>query len=306
MARVGDRGAAAGDRHAAHDRGRRAVRHAGDGALARRRDRARARRSRRRTRCWRATSASARRATRRSASPTSPSRARPGSTTGWRSRSCCSASSWRRGPAAGSPSGSSPTSCTRSSSASRWAPCSATGSGRSRAAARPPPAVSELRRLAGDPRGPRPLRGDGAASGLGFVAAFVGGVAFRRYEHGHEYNRPRPRRAETVEKFGELALILLLGSTLTLSGLGSRAGLAGCSCRCCWSRSGRCRRARAARLAAAGRRPPLRRLVRRARRRVAVLRRGGDRPRRAVRRRGEGPVLDDRGVRRRVRRWRTA
>ena len=57
-------------------------------------------------------------------------------------------------------------------------------------------------------------------SGLGFVAAFVGGVAFRRYEHGHEYNRRVHDGAETVEKFAELAVILLLGSTLTLSGLG--------------------------------------------------------------------------------------
>jgi NhaP-type Na+/H+ or K+/H+ antiporter len=57
-------------------------------------------------------------------------------------------------------------------------------------------------------------------SGLGFLAAFVGGVAFRRYEHGHEYNRRVHDGAETVEKFGELAVILLLGSTLTLSGLG--------------------------------------------------------------------------------------
>ena len=57
-------------------------------------------------------------------------------------------------------------------------------------------------------------------SGLGFLAAFVGGVAFRRYEHGHEYNRRVHDGAETVEKFAELAVILLLGSTLTLSGLG--------------------------------------------------------------------------------------
>ena len=58
-------------------------------------------------------------------------------------------------------------------------------------------------------------------SGLGFVAAFVGGVAFRRYEHGHEYNRRVHDGAETVEKFGELAVILLLGSMLSLHGLGA-------------------------------------------------------------------------------------
>jgi NhaP-type Na+/H+ or K+/H+ antiporter len=58
-------------------------------------------------------------------------------------------------------------------------------------------------------------------SAYGFLAAFAGGVAFRRYEHGHEYNRRVHDGAETVEKFGELALILLLGSSLTLSGLES-------------------------------------------------------------------------------------
>ena len=56
-------------------------------------------------------------------------------------------------------------------------------------------------------------------SAYGFLAAFAGGVAFRRYEHGHEYNRRVHTGAETVEKFGELALILLLGSTVTVAGL---------------------------------------------------------------------------------------
>jgi sodium/hydrogen antiporter len=60
----------------------------------------------------------------------------------------------------------------------------------------------------------------------GFLAAFAGGVAFRRYEHGHEYNRRVHDGAEVVEKFGELALVLMLGSTLTLAGLGE-PGLAG-------------------------------------------------------------------------------
>jgi sodium/hydrogen antiporter len=58
-----------------------------------------------------------------------------------------------------------------------------------------------------------------AASAYGFLAAFAGGVAFRRYEHGHEYNRRVHDGAEHVEKFGELALILLLGSSVTLAGL---------------------------------------------------------------------------------------
>jgi sodium/hydrogen antiporter len=60
-----------------------------------------------------------------------------------------------------------------------------------------------------------------AAGTLGFVAAFAGGVAFRHYEHGHEYNRRVHDGAEVVEKFGELAVILLLGSMLTLTGLGA-------------------------------------------------------------------------------------
>ncbi len=58
------------------------------------------------------------------------------------------------------------------------------------------------------------------AGAYGFLAAFAGGVAFRRYEHGHEYNRSVHDGAEVVEKFGELALVLMLGSTLTITGLG--------------------------------------------------------------------------------------
>ena len=40
------------------------------------------------------------------------------------------------------------------------------------------------------------------ASAYGFLAAFVGGVAFRRYEHGHEYNARIHAGGETAEKFG--------------------------------------------------------------------------------------------------------
>ena len=58
-----------------------------------------------------------------------------------------------------------------------------------------------------------------ALAGLGFVAAFVGGVAFRRYEHGHEYNARVHDGAETVEKFAELAIVLLLGTLVTADGL---------------------------------------------------------------------------------------
>ncbi len=58
------------------------------------------------------------------------------------------------------------------------------------------------------------------AGAYGFIAAFVGGVAFRRYERTHEYNRPVHDGAEVVEKLGELAVILMLGSMITVSGLG--------------------------------------------------------------------------------------
>jgi sodium/hydrogen antiporter len=59
------------------------------------------------------------------------------------------------------------------------------------------------------------------AGAYGFIAAFVGGLAFRRYEQGHEMHRGIHDSAETVEKFGELSLILLLGSLVTLDGLGA-------------------------------------------------------------------------------------
>ena len=58
------------------------------------------------------------------------------------------------------------------------------------------------------------------AGAYGFLAAFAAGVAFRSYEHGHELNRRVHHGAEVVEKFCELALILLLGSLVTLTGMG--------------------------------------------------------------------------------------
>jgi NhaP-type Na+/H+ or K+/H+ antiporter len=64
------------------------------------------------------------------------------------------------------------------------------------------------------------------AGAYGFIAAFAGGVAFRRYEHTHEHNLAVHEGAEVVEKFGELAVILLLGSMLTFAGLGA-PGVAG-------------------------------------------------------------------------------
>jgi sodium/hydrogen antiporter len=65
-----------------------------------------------------------------------------------------------------------------------------------------------------------------AAGGYGFLATFAAGLAFRRYEYGHELNRRVHDGAEVVEKFSELALILLLGSLMTVGGL-SRAGVSG-------------------------------------------------------------------------------
>jgi sodium/hydrogen antiporter len=59
------------------------------------------------------------------------------------------------------------------------------------------------------------------ASTYGFLAVFAGGLAFRRYERDHELNARVHNGAEIVEKFGELAVILLLGSMLTLDGLGT-------------------------------------------------------------------------------------
>jgi sodium/hydrogen antiporter len=57
------------------------------------------------------------------------------------------------------------------------------------------------------------------ASVNGFLAAFAGGLAFRRYERDHELNARVHNGAETVEKFAELTVILLLGSMMTLDGL---------------------------------------------------------------------------------------
>jgi sodium/hydrogen antiporter len=58
------------------------------------------------------------------------------------------------------------------------------------------------------------------AGAYGFLAAFAGGVGFRRYEHTHEHNRGVHQGAEVVGDVAELALILLLGSCMTVAGLG--------------------------------------------------------------------------------------
>lgn len=60
----------------------------------------------------------------------------------------------------------------------------------------------------------------------GLVGAFVAGLAFRRYEYTHEYNGRVHAGAEVVEKASELAVILLLGSIVTVAGL-SEPGLSG-------------------------------------------------------------------------------
>jgi len=74
-----------------------------------------------------------------------------------------------------------------------------------------------------------PLLLYGAAEAIGaygLVAGFAGGLAFRRYEFGHEYNRRMHDGAEVVEKLLELAVILLLGSMVTLTAL-DEPGVAG-------------------------------------------------------------------------------
>src|SRR5688500_164938 len=58
------------------------------------------------------------------------------------------------------------------------------------------------------------------ANGYGFLAAFAGGLAFRRYERDNELNLRVHEGAEVAENFAELSIILLLGSMVTLSGLG--------------------------------------------------------------------------------------
>jgi sodium/hydrogen antiporter len=64
------------------------------------------------------------------------------------------------------------------------------------------------------------------ATAYGFLAAFAGGLAFRRYEREHELNARVHTGAEVTEKFSELAVMLLLGSVVTLSGI-SRPGWSG-------------------------------------------------------------------------------
>lgn len=60
----------------------------------------------------------------------------------------------------------------------------------------------------------------------GFIAAFVGGLAFRRHEVHAEHHRRVHSGARLAENVTELAMVLLIGSTVTLAGLGE-PGLAG-------------------------------------------------------------------------------
>jgi sodium/hydrogen antiporter len=57
------------------------------------------------------------------------------------------------------------------------------------------------------------------AGTYGFLAAFAGGIAFRRYEADHDINGRVHEGSELAEKLLELAVILLLGSLLTIGGL---------------------------------------------------------------------------------------
>lgn len=60
----------------------------------------------------------------------------------------------------------------------------------------------------------------------GFIAAFVGGIAFRRQEMHAPHHARVHDGARLVENVTELAMILLLGSTVTLAGL-AEPGIAG-------------------------------------------------------------------------------
>jgi sodium/hydrogen antiporter len=63
-----------------------------------------------------------------------------------------------------------------------------------------------------------------ALGALGFVAAFAGGVAFRRHEVEGRYRRDVHDGASVMKHFGELIVILLLGSMLLAGGFGAPGG----------------------------------------------------------------------------------
>ena len=53
----------------------------------------------------------------------------------------------------------------------------------------------------------------------GFLAVFAAGVAFRRFEHGHEVNQRLHEVTLVIEKLAELSVLLLLGSVLPIGGV---------------------------------------------------------------------------------------
>jgi sodium/hydrogen antiporter len=65
-----------------------------------------------------------------------------------------------------------------------------------------------------------------AIDAYGLLAVFAAGIAFRRYEFGHEYNRRAHDGAQVATNFLELAVILMLGSLVTSAAL-SAPGVAG-------------------------------------------------------------------------------
>ncbi len=60
----------------------------------------------------------------------------------------------------------------------------------------------------------------------GFLAAFAGGLSFRRYEWDHEAHDRVHGGADFLENITELGMVLLLGSTVTIAGLAA-PGVAG-------------------------------------------------------------------------------
>jgi NhaP-type Na+/H+ or K+/H+ antiporter len=64
------------------------------------------------------------------------------------------------------------------------------------------------------------------AGAYGFLAAFAGGLAFRRYEWTHESHERVHKGADLVEEIAELGMLLIIGSTITWAGL-QEPGLAG-------------------------------------------------------------------------------
>ncbi len=64
------------------------------------------------------------------------------------------------------------------------------------------------------------------AGSYGFLAAFAGGLAFRRYEWDHDSHERVHNGADLLENITELGMVLILGSTVTWAGL-QAPGVAG-------------------------------------------------------------------------------